>query len=250
MGRGLIPERQLPWRGRLSPPGPGTRRTYPVLARVSPRYSLLEGRLPTCYSPVRRFTPPRREFLARLACMRHAASVRSEPGSNSPVLRNARLSGSAERHLPGFTGAHISIVFEMCIRSRKFERPASIGPFGRLKACVLFAFQRPGQRKVEHPRRTVASVRAPKRMRTLGERFGRVKHPADTASAEGPLWASRGRPRSSPRTRHGIRSNSSSVTTQLSATSWGSAGRRSTSEPAQQSPKVGVREGIRASNRS
>jgi len=24
-------------------------------------------------------------FLARLACVRHAASVRSEPGSNSPV---------------------------------------------------------------------------------------------------------------------------------------------------------------------
>ena len=59
--------------------------SYPELARVSPGCSRPEGRLSTCYSPVRRFTRPRRDFLARLACVRHAASVRSEPGSNSPV---------------------------------------------------------------------------------------------------------------------------------------------------------------------
>jgi hypothetical protein len=35
------------------------------------------------YSPVCRFTHSRRNFHARLACVRHAASVRSEPGSNS-----------------------------------------------------------------------------------------------------------------------------------------------------------------------
>ena len=40
--------------------------------------------MPTCYSPVRRCTHPRRGFLARLACVKHAASVRPEPGSNSP----------------------------------------------------------------------------------------------------------------------------------------------------------------------
>src|SRR5206468_13100667 len=34
-------------------------------------------------------------FLARLACVRHAASVRSEPGSNSPVKAGARR---RERH--------------------------------------------------------------------------------------------------------------------------------------------------------
>ena len=28
---------------------------------------------------------PKGVFLVRLACVRHAASVRSEPGSNSPV---------------------------------------------------------------------------------------------------------------------------------------------------------------------
>ena len=36
----------------------------------------------TCYSPVRRFTHTRRCFHARLACLIHAANVRSEPGSN------------------------------------------------------------------------------------------------------------------------------------------------------------------------
>jgi hypothetical protein len=29
---------------------------------------------------------PEGNFLVRLACVRHAASVRSEPGSNSPVI--------------------------------------------------------------------------------------------------------------------------------------------------------------------
>ena len=39
----------------------------------------------TCYSPVCRFTRGLPLFHARLACIRHAASVRSEPGSNSPL---------------------------------------------------------------------------------------------------------------------------------------------------------------------
>jgi hypothetical protein len=63
------------------------RRGYPVLAPVSRGYPGLRGRLLTCYSPVRRSVPgwvappgP----IARLACVRHAASVRPEPGSNSP----------------------------------------------------------------------------------------------------------------------------------------------------------------------
>ncbi len=44
--------------------------------------------MPTCYSPVRRFPPGRvtpSEVHARLACVKHAASVRPEPGSNSPL---------------------------------------------------------------------------------------------------------------------------------------------------------------------
>ena len=41
------------------------------------------GRLSTCYSPVRHSRGPK-PLAVRLACLKRAASVRSEPGSNSP----------------------------------------------------------------------------------------------------------------------------------------------------------------------
>src|SRR4029078_2820254 len=62
-------------------------REYPALAPVSGSYSGAWGRLPTCYSPVRRSVPDQVTLhrpIARLACVKHAASVRPEPGSNSP----------------------------------------------------------------------------------------------------------------------------------------------------------------------
>ncbi len=58
---------------------------YPVLVHLSAYYSRREDRLSTRYSPVRHFTQDRSPFRVRLACVKHAASVRSEPGSNSPV---------------------------------------------------------------------------------------------------------------------------------------------------------------------
>src|SRR5205823_13475238 len=60
-------------------------RSYPVLAPVSRSYPRARGRLPTCYSPVRRSCTPK-GLTARLACVKHAASVRPEPGSNSPTM--------------------------------------------------------------------------------------------------------------------------------------------------------------------
>ena len=54
-----------------------------VLARLSAGYSILKGRLPMYSSPVRHFTTGLPRILVRLACVRRAASVRSEPGSNS-----------------------------------------------------------------------------------------------------------------------------------------------------------------------
>jgi hypothetical protein len=42
--------------------------------------------LPTCYSPVRHsIHPPKGALIVRLACVKHAASVHPEPGSNSPL---------------------------------------------------------------------------------------------------------------------------------------------------------------------
>ena len=68
----------------LSPGGHAPSREYPVLAWLSPGYPGVGGRLVTCYSPVRHSTRTRGCFLVRLACVRHAASVHPEPGSNSP----------------------------------------------------------------------------------------------------------------------------------------------------------------------
>ena len=57
--------------------------SYSVLPGVSTGYPQLQGRSLTRYSPVRRYTRPRKDFPARLACVKRAANVRSEPGSNS-----------------------------------------------------------------------------------------------------------------------------------------------------------------------
>src|SRR5215813_829229 len=132
MGRGLLFQRQLPWRGRLSRQGPKSSPTYAVLAILSDSYPPLKGRLPTCYSPVRHFTQGRSPFLVRLACVRPAANVRSEPGSNSPV--NLESSTSARHFIK--TQIHNSIQFP--------RDPNSV-------FSSRFSFQRPTRRD-ETPR--------------------------------------------------------------------------------------------------
>jgi hypothetical protein len=78
IGRGPIPSR------KTFHPLSCNSRSYPVLDPVSQAYPRAEGRSPTCYSPVRRSCTPK-GLTARLACVKHAASVRPEPGSNSPT---------------------------------------------------------------------------------------------------------------------------------------------------------------------
>ena len=85
MGRGLILVQKLINRGLLFPQDPKIPWAYPVLAPLSRCYPRYQGRLSTRYSPVRHSTQDRSPFRVRLACVKHAASVRSEPGSNSPV---------------------------------------------------------------------------------------------------------------------------------------------------------------------
>ena len=81
---GLYPTNWLIGRGLLSRRlSPFPFQAYAVLAPVSQSYSPPRGRLPTCYSPVRHFTRGLPPFLVRLACVKRAASVDSEPGSNS-----------------------------------------------------------------------------------------------------------------------------------------------------------------------
>ena len=76
---------------------------YAVLAAVSSCYPPVQGRLPTRYSPVRHSvttSSPQRDpswCFVRLACVRHAASVHPEPGSNSQIKRcrsRSRTTGS------------------------------------------------------------------------------------------------------------------------------------------------------------
>src|SRR5262249_23602706 len=78
IGRELIPSRKTFHHSRCRP------WSYPVLIPVSRSYPEAKGRLLTCYSPVRRSSTPK-GLSARLACVKHAASVRPEPGSNSPL---------------------------------------------------------------------------------------------------------------------------------------------------------------------
>ncbi len=65
------------------PPSSYEKREYGVLATFSDGYPPPQGELLTRYSPVRHSSVPKHRRV-RLACVRHAASVRPEPGSNPP----------------------------------------------------------------------------------------------------------------------------------------------------------------------
>jgi hypothetical protein len=57
-----------------------------VLIRISPGYPPVKGRLHTRYAPVRHSSSRASSHVTvRLACIRPAASVHPEPGSNSPL---------------------------------------------------------------------------------------------------------------------------------------------------------------------
>src|SRR4051795_10607215 len=92
---------------------------HAVLALLSEGYPPLRGRSPTCYSPVCHSTHGLLHFRVRLACVRHAASVDSEPGSNSHVkfvaLRLADLRRLAQGQL--FNARPIYWLLRCSIRS-------------------------------------------------------------------------------------------------------------------------------------
>src|SRR5207247_10792760 len=91
------PTRAPPAAINLSP----VARAYAVLAEVSLGYPPQQGRFPRATHPCA--TPQRAEALrsVRLACVKHAASVRSEPGSNSHV--NPRLNSIMDFSTTGST---------------------------------------------------------------------------------------------------------------------------------------------------
>lgn len=70
--------------------GPLLSRDHPVLPTISDGYPGPRGRLPMPYCPLRRFPQVALGF-PRLACLIHAANVRSEPGSNPSKVFSIRL---------------------------------------------------------------------------------------------------------------------------------------------------------------
>ena len=97
IGRGPLQERQLSRIGQLS----SQHRSAEVVCGISPSFPRLSptpGQVTHVLltrSPL--YSSTEVDFLARLACVKHAASVHSEPGSNSPVenpdrYRQAKLS--------------------------------------------------------------------------------------------------------------------------------------------------------------
>ena len=83
---GHYPTNKLIRRGTIQErPKPFLRRAYAVLAFVSKGCSPLQGRFPRVTHPFATRHPEQAPAIVRLACVRHAASVRSEPGSNSQV---------------------------------------------------------------------------------------------------------------------------------------------------------------------
>ena len=94
----LIGREPIPHQKNLSTNPHAKASEYPVLAPVSGRYPKEGGRLLTCYSPVRHSsTQQKLSFSVRLACVKHAASVRPEPGSNSP---NKNKNVKAQKNQP------------------------------------------------------------------------------------------------------------------------------------------------------
>ena len=81
LGEPLPHQLPNPTRADLLPIKSFPRRAHTVLLPVSRGYSVARGTFPRVTHP----SAARSEDLARLACVRPAASVRSEPGSNSHV---------------------------------------------------------------------------------------------------------------------------------------------------------------------
>ena len=110
---------------------------YAVLAAISNCYPPVWGRLPTRYSPVRHSVT--RDFIrricprcfVRLACVKHAASVHPEPGSNS--LNKCLLQVKINSWLiyPFYCFLRIFRSFVFMILKRTFEECVSLFSYQR-----------------------------------------------------------------------------------------------------------------------
>ena len=136
---------QLPNRTRahLSAINLSPKRAYAVLAEVSLRYPPLIGRFPRVTHPC----ATKAEAFVRLACVRHAASVRSEPGSNSQV----NLLGLIPRKLKANPGTYsLSYKRSAFLKCVSAKRPTSVPRRPRIpSSSKLVKQQSPRQSDVE-----------------------------------------------------------------------------------------------------
>ena len=118
------PTRADPKAINLSPPRIATRRAHTALNPVSQDYSVPSGTFPRVTHPSAAIP----EGIARLACVKPAASVRSEPGSNSQVESSKKddLDVRTSAHRPDPTGPGPKRHRLPCIRShQETERPTN-----------------------------------------------------------------------------------------------------------------------------
>ena len=107
---------------------------YAVLPAVSSCYPPVQGRLPTRYSPVRHSVTKafirriRLKCFVRLACVKHAASVHPEPGSNShKKCLSASFEQTSFNSLVSvktycFKGRHSVIAYFLSVRKLKISK--------------------------------------------------------------------------------------------------------------------------------
>jgi hypothetical protein len=144
IGRGPIPGREL------SP------RSLEAVSGVSggfPPLSRTPGQVPTRYSPVRRSGPKPR---ARLACVKRAASVRSEPGSNSQLHPGTNWPKKVTQTTPG-------------------RNPACARPIQKMPVTAAHS------RRLHIPSHTTSNDEKERRGRPC--RPGAVRHPKARATA-------------------------------------------------------------------
>jgi hypothetical protein len=128
---------------------PSTSWSYAVLASLSGSYPPPKADYPRVTHPCATLLRPK-PFLVRLACVKHAASVRSEPGSNSPIFVNLFL----QSHSPSGPRRRRSVrrgglIADLRVRSQElfgaeivfFRRAAPDAGFGTLTPLVHGAKQ-------------------------------------------------------------------------------------------------------------
>ena len=110
---------------------PLTSQCHAVLARVSPSYPPLKGKFLRVTHPSATRHPRSKLLCAavRLACVRHAASVQSEPGSNSSLKLSVRQSrpifpkGSSQRKTSLLTDFMLDPCIIWTVSSSTARRP-------------------------------------------------------------------------------------------------------------------------------